>query len=183
MPVFNVFDAKAKLSRLIDAVQSGRETEIIIARNGKPAARLVPLASQPEGRRLGVAKGCSRFPTISTAPMRRSARCSAWAKLEPAARHPCGFVGDRRRPAPACPYPRSDRRSGQPHHHQRGLDLGNRHQVRPGEARRGRDAGVRRGGARALPQRGLRHAGGSLPTTPPPSRPCRRCTAIRSTGC
>jgi prevent-host-death family protein len=62
MPVFNVLDAKSNLSRLIDAVESGRETEIIIARNGKPAARLVPLASQPEGRRLGVAKGLFEVP-------------------------------------------------------------------------------------------------------------------------
>ncbi len=62
MPVFNMLDAKSNLSRLIDAVESGREAEIIIARNGKPAARLVPLASQPEGRRLGVAKGLFEVP-------------------------------------------------------------------------------------------------------------------------
>ena len=62
MPIFNMLDAKSNLSRLIDAVESGRETEIIIARNGKPAARLVPLASQPEGRRLGVAKGLFEVP-------------------------------------------------------------------------------------------------------------------------
>ena len=62
MPVFNMLDAKSNLSRLIDAVESGREAEIIIARNGKPAARLVPLASQPEGRRLGVANGLFEVP-------------------------------------------------------------------------------------------------------------------------
>ena len=62
MPVFNMLDAKSNLSRLIDAVESGRETEIIIARNGKPAARIVPLASRPEGHRLGVAKGLFEVP-------------------------------------------------------------------------------------------------------------------------
>jgi prevent-host-death family protein len=62
IPVFNTFDAKSNLSRLIDAVESGRETEIIIARNGKPAARLAPLAPQPEGRRLGVARGLFDVP-------------------------------------------------------------------------------------------------------------------------
>ena len=62
MPVFNMLDAKSNLSRLIDAVESGRESEIIIARNGKPAARLVPLVARPEGRRLGVAKGLFEVP-------------------------------------------------------------------------------------------------------------------------
>ena len=62
MPVFNMLDAKSNLSRLIDAVESGRESEIIIARNGKPAARLVPLAARPEGRRLGVAEGLFEVP-------------------------------------------------------------------------------------------------------------------------
>jgi antitoxin (DNA-binding transcriptional repressor) of toxin-antitoxin stability system len=39
-------------------VESGAEAEIIIARNGKPAARLVPIAKTvPVERRIGVAKG------------------------------------------------------------------------------------------------------------------------------
>ncbi len=62
MPTFNGLDAKSNLSRLIDAVESGRESEIIIARNGKPAARLVALSSSPPGRRLGVAKGLFEVP-------------------------------------------------------------------------------------------------------------------------
>ena len=37
----NMLEAKNSLSRLVEAVESGAETEIIIARNGKPAARLV----------------------------------------------------------------------------------------------------------------------------------------------
>jgi len=59
---YNVLEAKSNLSRLIEAVESGRETEIIIARNGKPAARLMPLDSAPAGRRLGVAKGAFTVP-------------------------------------------------------------------------------------------------------------------------
>jgi len=51
-----MLEAKSNLSRLVDAVESGSETEIIIARNGRPAARLVPLA-RPSGQRIGVAKG------------------------------------------------------------------------------------------------------------------------------
>jgi prevent-host-death family protein len=62
MTTYNVLEAKSNLSRLIEAVESGRETEIIIARNGKPAARLMPLDSAPAGRRLGVAKGAFTVP-------------------------------------------------------------------------------------------------------------------------
>ncbi|OWT79927.1 MULTISPECIES: type II toxin-antitoxin system Phd/YefM family antitoxin [unclassified Achromobacter] len=58
MTVVNMFEAKSSLSRLVDEVESGREPEIIIARHGRPAARLVPIASQPPvERRIGVAKG------------------------------------------------------------------------------------------------------------------------------
>jgi prevent-host-death family protein len=57
MPTYNVLEAKSNLSRLIDAVESGHESEIIIAHNGKPATRLVPLGAKPTGRRLGVAEG------------------------------------------------------------------------------------------------------------------------------
>ncbi len=62
MPMFNVLEAKSNLSRLIDAVESGRESEIIIARNGKPAARLVALSSTSLGQRLGVAKALFEVP-------------------------------------------------------------------------------------------------------------------------
>ncbi|OEO29928.1 hypothetical protein VW23_023610 [Devosia insulae DS-56] len=50
-----MLEAKTNLSKLVDAVESGRETEIILARNGKPVARIVPI-EQPE-RRLGIAEG------------------------------------------------------------------------------------------------------------------------------
>lgn len=56
MPIVNIHKAKTELSRLIEAVEKGEEAEIIIARNGKPAARLVPLAPPPPGKRIGVAK-------------------------------------------------------------------------------------------------------------------------------
>jgi prevent-host-death family protein len=57
MPTFNMLDAKSNLSRLVEAVESGREKEIIIARNGRPAARLVPIETQHAGQRIGIAKG------------------------------------------------------------------------------------------------------------------------------
>ena len=43
MTTVNMLEAKTQLSKLVEAVESGAETEVIIARNGKPAAKLVPL--------------------------------------------------------------------------------------------------------------------------------------------
>lgn len=57
MGTVNMLEAKSSLSRLVEAIESGEETEIIIARNGRPAARLVPLVSSAAGQRIGVAKG------------------------------------------------------------------------------------------------------------------------------
>ncbi|HZZ36853.1 MAG TPA: type II toxin-antitoxin system prevent-host-death family antitoxin [Caulobacteraceae bacterium] len=62
MTTVNMLDAKNSLSRLVEAVESGAESEIIIARNGKPAARLVPLEAKPKRVRLGLAKGKFALP-------------------------------------------------------------------------------------------------------------------------
>ena len=62
MPTMNMLEAKSNLSRLVEAVESGAQTEIIIARNGRPAARLVPLAPAPKGQRIGIAKGQFTVP-------------------------------------------------------------------------------------------------------------------------
>jgi prevent-host-death family protein len=57
MSVFNMLEAKSNLSRLVESVETGAEYEIIIARNGRPAARLVAIRSTPAGKRIGIAKG------------------------------------------------------------------------------------------------------------------------------
>jgi prevent-host-death family protein len=57
MTIVNMLEAKSSLSRLVEAVENGTETEIIIARNGKPAARLVPLQAPRQGQRIGIAEG------------------------------------------------------------------------------------------------------------------------------
>ena len=63
MTTVNMLDAKTQLSRLVEAVESGAETEIIIARNGKPAAKLVPLDASPRKKiRLGLARG--KYPPL-----------------------------------------------------------------------------------------------------------------------
>ncbi|MGA2953674.1 MAG: type II toxin-antitoxin system prevent-host-death family antitoxin [Caulobacteraceae bacterium] len=62
MPTYNMLEAKTNLSRLIEAVESGRESEVIIARNGKPAAKLVPINEKRRGVRLGLARGKFEVP-------------------------------------------------------------------------------------------------------------------------
>ncbi len=57
MPTVNILEAKTHLSKLVNRLESGQETEIIIARNGRPAARLVPLKPAGTGQRIGIAKG------------------------------------------------------------------------------------------------------------------------------
>jgi antitoxin (DNA-binding transcriptional repressor) of toxin-antitoxin stability system len=58
----NMLQAKSSLSRLVDAIEQGREREIVIARNGRPAAKLVPIDTMPAGKRIGVAKGLFEVP-------------------------------------------------------------------------------------------------------------------------
>lgn len=58
----NMLQAKTTLSRLVEAIELGEEREIVIARNGRPVARLVPVATQQAGPRLGVAKGLFEVP-------------------------------------------------------------------------------------------------------------------------
>ena len=62
MHAINMFEAKTSLSRLVDAIEQGREREIIIARNGRPAAKLVPVDDVPRTKRIGVAKGAFLVP-------------------------------------------------------------------------------------------------------------------------
>lgn len=62
MTTVNMLEAKNNLSKLVEAVESGAEREVVIARNGKPAARLVALEERKGGVRLGAAKGKFEVP-------------------------------------------------------------------------------------------------------------------------
>jgi antitoxin (DNA-binding transcriptional repressor) of toxin-antitoxin stability system len=62
MPTVNMFEAKSTLSRLVEDIESGREREYTIARNGRPAARLVAMDSASPAVRLGVAAGLFEMP-------------------------------------------------------------------------------------------------------------------------
>lgn len=52
---YNIYDAKAQLSRLIERAAAGEE--IVIAKAGKPRAKLVPIAPNAEPRKPGCLKG------------------------------------------------------------------------------------------------------------------------------
>jgi antitoxin (DNA-binding transcriptional repressor) of toxin-antitoxin stability system len=63
MNYVNMLEAKSSLSRLVEDVEMGRETEIIIARGGRPVARLVPLEpATPVEQRIGIARGAFDVP-------------------------------------------------------------------------------------------------------------------------
>lgn len=62
MESVNMFQAKSSLSRLVEAVEQGKEREIIIARNGRPAAKLVPVEAALSAQRIGVARGKFEAP-------------------------------------------------------------------------------------------------------------------------
>ena len=62
MQTVNMLQAKSSLSRLVEALEGGEEREIISARNGKPAARLVPINVTQAAVRIGVAKGAFEVP-------------------------------------------------------------------------------------------------------------------------
>ncbi|HEX4172540.1 MAG TPA: type II toxin-antitoxin system prevent-host-death family antitoxin [Acetobacteraceae bacterium] len=60
MPTVNVHAAKSQLSRLLDAAAAGEE--VVIARAGKPIARLVPVEQKKEPRKLGALAGKLHVP-------------------------------------------------------------------------------------------------------------------------
>jgi prevent-host-death family protein len=67
MQTFNLHDAKTQFSRLVDAAANGEE--IIIARAGVPAARLVPLEPKKKQIKFGVLKGKVRISDDFDAPL------------------------------------------------------------------------------------------------------------------
>lgn len=59
MKLVNVYEARGQFSRLLDEAEAGEE--IVIARNGTPVVRLVPV--NPPQRRLGRFRGQVRSLT------------------------------------------------------------------------------------------------------------------------
>ena len=67
MRTVNIHTAKTHLSRLVVAAAAGEE--IIIAKAGKPIARLCPLASPPQRRQLGILNGKLHLPEDFDSPL------------------------------------------------------------------------------------------------------------------
>ena len=67
MRTVNIHEAKTHLSRLVDEVYSGEE--IIIAKAGKPLAKLVALTATAKKRKLGILKGKLKAPEDFDAPL------------------------------------------------------------------------------------------------------------------
>ena len=63
----NIHEAKTHLSRLLARVEAG-ET-IIIAKAGRPIARLVPIESRPSQRPVGTDRGLYEVPDDFDAPL------------------------------------------------------------------------------------------------------------------
>jgi prevent-host-death family protein len=55
MTQVNIYEAKTHLSRLVERVERGEE--IVIARSGKPVAKLVPVDADPSPRVPGTMRG------------------------------------------------------------------------------------------------------------------------------
>lgn len=67
MATVNIHEAKTQFSKLIEAVAQGEE--IVIAKAGKPAARLVPIDAPAPVRRPGLMKGKLRIADDFDAPL------------------------------------------------------------------------------------------------------------------
>ena len=65
--VFNIHDAKTNLSRIVDDVAAG--AEVIIAKAGKPMARLVPIDIPVRSKKLGLLKGKIKVADDFNAPL------------------------------------------------------------------------------------------------------------------
>lgn len=63
----NVHEAKTHLSRLLEEVAAG--AEVIIAKAGKPVARLVPVVPSPRPKSLGLLRGRIEVPDDFDAPL------------------------------------------------------------------------------------------------------------------
>ena len=70
MKLVNIHQAKSELSKLVERAEAGEE--IVIARAGKPAAKLVPLGKARRRRRLGLLDGKFRIPDDFNAPLPES---------------------------------------------------------------------------------------------------------------
>ena len=65
--VINIHQAKTHLSRIVEEVAAGKE--VILAKGGRPMARLVPLLPPLKPKKLGTLKGKIRVPANFNEPL------------------------------------------------------------------------------------------------------------------
>jgi len=65
--IYNLYEAKTSLSRLVDRAASGEE--IILSKAGKPLAKLVPFHRSPEPRQPGGWEGRIRISEDFDSPL------------------------------------------------------------------------------------------------------------------
>jgi prevent-host-death family protein len=67
METVNIYDAKTRLSQLVDKVVAGED--VVVSRNGKPLVRITRLESARRPIRFGVLKGKVKIPRDFDAPL------------------------------------------------------------------------------------------------------------------
>jgi prevent-host-death family protein len=65
--IVNIHEAKTHLSKIVDEVAAG--SEVIIAKAGKPLAKLAPISASPRKKKLGLLKGKVKVPDDFNAPL------------------------------------------------------------------------------------------------------------------
>src|SRR5579872_4729457 len=102
MIIVDITDAKDDLSKLLESIENGTETEVIIERDGRPVARLLPITTGR--RRLGLANGKYANMTLEqfNATTKRFDGCSRMARSfrKTTSRQPS--KGDRHRHCDCC---------------------------------------------------------------------------------
>ena len=67
MKKVNIYEAKTRLSQLVEEVASGHD--VVIARAGRPVARLTRLSGASRKRQLGILDGQFRIPDDFNRPL------------------------------------------------------------------------------------------------------------------
>ena len=65
--IINLYEAKTKLSKLVDQAAMGED--VVIARNGKPVARITSLKPAKPKVKFGILKGTLTVPADFDAPL------------------------------------------------------------------------------------------------------------------
>ena len=72
----NIHEAKTHLSRLLERVALGEE--VVIAKAGRPVAKIVPIKTAKRKRLVGAAKGRFTVPDDIDAPLQKKIIDSFW---------------------------------------------------------------------------------------------------------